>query len=150
MHMKFALIKYPNILQNIVLFDVTLLYYLEQALPSNKPPSCGAFWSKLLIFCILISHTKRIDEFIQNNLCWLFKIKDLEQCQKQCIVSILIKNHCFVWKSTRKGAPLPPINYWRKFPTQANFLKQYIYADFFCDLAKRAVRLQCLLFCKFV
>ena len=29
------------------------------------------------------------------------------------------------------------INHLGKFPTQKNFLKQIIYADFFCDLAKR-------------
>ena len=27
--------------------------------------------------------------------------------------------------------PPPLINYWQKFPTQTNFLKQYTYADFF-------------------
>ena len=27
--------------------------------------------------------------------------------------------------------PPPVINYWQKFPTQTNFMKQYTYADFF-------------------
>ena len=33
----------------------------------------------------------------------LFKINYLKQCQKQCMVSILIKKDCFVSESTGKG-----------------------------------------------
>ena len=46
--------------------------------------------------------------------------------------------------------PPPPINYWGKFPTQTNFLKQYTYADLFCDLLKGTGRLYCVLFFKLV
>ena len=42
----------------------------------------------------------------------------------------------------------PPINYWRKFPTQTNFMKQYTYADFSCDFAKETASLYCVLVCK--
>ena len=44
----------------------------------------------------------------------------------------------------------PPINYWGKFPTQKNFLKQYSYADFFAKRTtslKERPRLYCVLFC---
>ena len=41
--------------------------------------------------------------------------------------------------------PPSPINYWRKFPTQANFLKQYTYADVFA--ISQNERPVCIVFC---
>ena len=40
---------------------------------------------------------------------------------------------------------LPPINYWREFPTQTNFLKQDTYADFAISQKEQPV---CSVFCK--
>ena len=42
-------------------------------------------------------------ELIQVQLCQLFKIKYLKQYRRQCMVSVLIKNDCFVCKSTGSG-----------------------------------------------
>ena len=47
---------------------------------------------------------------------------------------------------------LPPINYWGKFPTQANFLKRYTYADrsdpsVVCFVCKFVQRKQHIVFC---
>ena len=47
--------------------------------------------------------TEVIYESILAKLRQLFKIKDLKQYQKQCIVSILIRNDCFICKSTGSG-----------------------------------------------
>ena len=47
--------------------------------------------------------TEVIYESILAKFRQLFKIKDLKQYQKQCIVSILIRNDCFICKSTGSG-----------------------------------------------
>ena len=56
-----------------------------------------------------------------------------------------------------KGAALrkelhnpPPINYWGKFPTQKNFLKQYTYGNIFAISQKELPRLYCVLFSELV
>ena len=51
--------------------------------------------------------------------------------------------------SYSKPPPPPPINYWGKFPTQKNLLKQYTYGDFFTISQKELSCLYCVLFCKF-
>ena len=68
--------------------------------------------------------TDGVDELISEKLCNLFEITDLKQYQKQCMVSVLNKNNCFVCKSTGSGKSLV----FQGLP----FVKQWMVGDVTC------------------
>ena len=68
--------------------------------------------------------TDGVDELTSEKLCNLFEITDLKQYQKQCMVSVLNKNNCFVCKSTGSGKSLV----FQGLP----FVKQWMFGDVTC------------------
>ena len=69
------------------------------------------------------------NEFIHT---FFFKISAKSLGTLECLINFLIFFH-----PGHSYSNSTLINHLGKFPTQKNFLKQIIYADFFCDLAKR-------------
>ena len=99
--------------------------------------------------CYLFNDIINIENFDPNN------IKIDEKSYKntfECLIDIpipppkppLVNFSIFFRPGHSYSNPLP-INYWAKFPTQTNFLKQYFYADFFAILQKK--RPVCIVLC---